>query len=552
MSPMRHPLLLIAAIGAVLVSCSHHGVQDVTVSHAADSLAVTDPFEVDLSTATEYSRSLDHPLREKAISICLSLLERDEAKADTQASADKRLNVLRVLTETFRNKQDMENWLKYSIEMADLNRTWGYETDALRTEAEIGAVLTRLGRKEEGIAKLNSVLAGLAQKTPPSLDGLDAWIVTAKRKINVMDQLGRPLEIIPLAQEIISRLDYYEAHASSFTEDSWRLPPDPKDRGRWCAFYRSQAHAFLARAYALLGDRRKARVELAIFETSEHGSTLSGRVMISSTWKLLGDWNKLLAVDEELLARMGRDTLNAEYSAILHDRADAASARGHYQEAYNWLSRYTNLQDVLDRQLQESQAQEYAAKYHQKEQEVQIAAAEAESQRRGYIIVIFLIFLFSMALASIHFAYERGVIAQKNQALARMINEKTPRSSVMQATEPESQDLFREIDNAIRSERLYANTSLQRQDILDRWNLRRQTLNDLMSVYADGDSFPSYINKIRLDEAVEMLRESPSLTIGDIAESVGFTMANFRIQFKQRYGMTPAEFREAQDKKQPA
>ena len=249
---------------------------------------------------------------------------------------------------------------------------------------------------------------------------------------------------------------------------------------------------------------------------------------------------------------MGRDTLNAEYSAILHDRADAASARGHYQEAYNWLSRYTNLQDVLDRQLQESQAQEYAAKYHQKEQEVQIAAAEAESQRRGYIIVIFLIFLFSMALASIHFAYERGVIAQKNQALARMINEKTPRSSVMRATEPESQDLFREIDNAIRSERLYANTSLQRQDILDRWNLRRQTLNDLMSVYADGDSCPSYINKIRLDEAVEMLRESPSLTIGDIAESVGFTMANFRIQFKQRYGMTPAEFREAQDKKQPA
>jgi AraC-like DNA-binding protein len=68
-----------------------------------------------------------------------------------------------------------------------------------------------------------------------------------------------------------------------------------------------------------------------------------------------------------------------------------------------------------------------------------------------------------------------------------------------------------------------------------------------MSAYADGDSFPSYINKIRLDEAVEMLRESPNLAISDVAEAVGFTMANFRIQFKQRYGMTPVEFREVQD-----
>ena len=65
MCPMKHPLLLIAAIGTVLVSCSHRGVQDVTVSHAADSLAVTDPFEVDLRTATEYGRSLDRPLRER-------------------------------------------------------------------------------------------------------------------------------------------------------------------------------------------------------------------------------------------------------------------------------------------------------------------------------------------------------------------------------------------------------------------------------------------------------------------------------------------------------
>ena len=44
-----------------------------------------------------------------------------------------------------------------------------------------------------------------------------------------------------------------------------------------------------------------------------------------------------------------------------------------------------------------------------------------------------------------------------------------------------------------------------------------------------------------------MMREDASMTIGSIAIAVGFTIANFRIQFKQRYGMTPAEYREAQD-----
>ena len=65
-----------------------------------------------------------------------------------------------------------------------------------------------------------------------------------------------------------------------------------------------------------------------------------------------------------------------------------------------------------------------------------------------------------------------------------------------------------------------------------------------MAQYADGLSFPQYINAIRLEKALHLLRENPDQTIAVIAKAVGFTPSNLREQFKQKYGMTPQEYRQ--------
>jgi AraC-like DNA-binding protein len=41
-----------------------------------------------------------------------------------------------------------------------------------------------------------------------------------------------------------------------------------------------------------------------------------------------------------------------------------------------------------------------------------------------------------------------------------------------------------------------------------------------------------------------MLHNEPNLTIAAIAKAVGFSPSNFREQFKQKYGMTPQEYRQ--------
>ncbi len=79
-----------------------------------------------------------------------------------------------------------------------------------------------------------------------------------------------------------------------------------------------------------------------------------------------------------------------------------------------------------------------------------------------------------------------------------------------------------------------------------RYGLRRQHLNEILNVYASGQGFPAYINSIRLQEAVSMMKERPEMSITDIAETVGLSLPNFRIQFRKRYGVNPAVFRISQ------
>ena len=91
------------------------------------------------------------------------ILGHDSIKANLLLKRD----VLEVLAHTARMKNDTTGWLQRSRELVSVCRQIGgpAETDALRSEAEIGAALHALGRHEEGMAKLDSVIASLGWTT---------------------------------------------------------------------------------------------------------------------------------------------------------------------------------------------------------------------------------------------------------------------------------------------------------------------------------------------------------------------------------------------------
>ena len=503
-----------------------------------------------------YSKSLVEQQQDSAILILTSLLTHDSVRNN----ATEQENIYDMLIVANRIKHDLEAYLHWATLKAELCQQQGEETERWRTEADIGLLMTYLGQIDEGLHKLDDAISRL--DGPGSIDRMDAFIVAVKRKINALNDLHRFAEVIPLGQRILDRLDHYEQHAKDYAEDSYRLSwsDNPSDRDRYLDFSRAQAWGFMTQAYAYLSEEsrlkseqlaaaEKARAYLALFDNSGYGKTFMGRRMIAPTQIALGMYDEALATYDEVARRMAADTLNDDYAVILRSRAIAARSKGRIAEALDYETRYATLSKVVSDSLHRSEAHDYAARYHAQEQQLEIQEKEAEAERLHIIsLAIAVIALLAIAFA-VYFFRQKRIVTEKNRALVRMINEQIsePLSliSTRKGTEAEA-SIFNTIDAAIRTERLYANFNLQRQDICDRFNIGRHALNDLLTEYADGQSFPQYINTIRLEEVLRLLRNEPGMTISAIADEVGFTPANLREQFKRKYGMTPAEYRRNQ------
>ena len=541
-------------VDSVLVAYGYHPNRALVMLDSALLLGNINEYRAKFIRAKIYSKSLLKQRQDSAILICEQLLQHDSVIHAPQ----ERENILDLLMITSRTKVDFEGYVKWATQKAEVCRLQGEETEQWRTEAEIGMVMAHLGQPEEGMEKIDEAIRQLDE--PGSIDRMDAFIIAVKRKITVLNDQGRYAEVIPLAQRILDRLVHYEQHASAYAEDSYRLSwsDSPADRDRYIDFSRAQANGFLAGAYAMTGDTPHARECLSRFNQSGYGHSFSARRMIIPAQMALGMYDEAMATSDEVVYRMGRDTINDDYAVILRDRAIVARAKGHVDEAYNLMNRHANLVKVLSDSLHASEAHDYAARYHAQEQELKIQEAQTASRIKSIIIgVILLLFVIAGAF-SFYYRHQRLVINEKNRALVRMING-TPfvapvdeiegaedTDEVSDSEEPEDTSaLFETIDTTIRTEHLYANVSLQRQDVCTRFCITRHTLNNLLAQHVGSSSFPQYINNIRMEEALPLLRDSASMTIAAIATAVGFTPANFREQFKRQYGVTPQEYRQS-------
>ncbi len=512
----------------------------------------------DLLRATVYSRAYEATRQDTAIVIGERLLNGKTAQDDVTF----RQSVLEVLVYSARQLEDYELQLSYSTKLADAYRQQGDKVEALRTEAEIGAVLVRLGKTDEGLAKLDSVINRL---TPVrKFNELDASIIAMKRKIGVIRDYP---QIETTAQCIINRLDDFEQHPADFHDGSEREPAD-ENRSGYIAFYRSQAWSYLAAAYAHLSEKRKASEYVALFEKSDLGQTLAGRKMIAPTLCLLGEYDKMETIYKELEAvSMERgDTLTIDYAQLLLDRAKAAEAQGRMKESTTLWQKHAKVLQKSEERLLQSKANLYAARYHAQEQQREIERKDAEAKHNALFAWFVAVIALVLACFAVYYYLRHREESRKNRILARQIteamdykdkyleSEKLRVKSEEFATATEQPDtplesmsseaLFVHISQAIVKEQLFLDPAFDRQAAIDRFHLSKERIGAAFAQGSDYASITDFINECRLEYAVTLLRDQPSLPITHVAQASGFSDANyFGRKFKARFGLSPTDYR---------
>ena len=560
----------------ILVTYATNPERALTLLDSALLLGNISEYRAQCIRARIYSKSLVEQRQDSAILICKELLGHDSVRND----AAEQENILDLLIATSRAKPDYEEYMHWAAQKAELCQKQGQETERWRSEADVGYVMTHLGQENEGLAKLDEAISHL--DAPGSIDRMDAFIVACKRKINALNELHRYDEIITLGQRILDRLNHYEQHAKDYAEDSYRLSwsDHPNDRDRYLDFSRAQANGFMAEANAMINEKAKAKEHLALFDQSDYGKTFGARRMIAPTQMALGMYDEALTTYAEIARRMAADTLNDDYAVILRSRAIAAHARNHYVEAYDFQTRYADLSKVLSDSLMKGKAHEYAARYHDQEQKLEIAQINAESQRKTIIIWAAVIIILLVSIFATWLLRQWRVIRRKNLVLVEQIGEAieykekyeavaddgkkssdtkrekavpvTPaiESDLLSLDDISHDELFLRLRHAIKREHLYLDPSLDRQKIMDIFQLSRHRVG---AAFAQGSEFASlsdFIRDCRLEYSCNLLVTRPDLSIKEVAAKSGFNYAsNYSSDFKNRYTMTPSNYRELKAKK---
>ena len=516
----------------------------ISVVDSAETAGVIDNLHARLIRAKAYGRTESGFLQ--ARSICEDLLRTPHLSPDDEA------DILEYLCYLCRMRTDDLGEVEYGLRFVQVCESLGDSMRAVPVQADMGSSLVRIGRDEDGLLKINDAISKLDSQK--GFFYLDAGIKTRKSLIRTYIDLERYLDVVPVAQEIISRLEDYAAAPEAYADSSPNLPGD-HNRPGYVDFYTAQALAFITYAYAAEGMRKEAQEYNARFEKTRYSRTFGGRKMIASAWPLIGEYDRMLSFYDELQRRWGADTLHADYAIMLENRALAAKAKGRYREALGYMQRYSSLADKLNDSQNKAMIQDYVAKYRYQEQKMALERERVAVRRsRSIALGASAGALVCLILLGIILQYVI-LVRRKNKALVSQISENvilqrekvdaSASSGNPELSSLSDAQLFEYLRYEIVTNCLYADSRLDRQYLMDRYHLSKERIGSAFSHGSPYQSLAAFLNVVRLKNAAKLLSSSPEMSISDVASACGFSSGSlFARNFKQYFALTPTEFRQ--------
>lgn len=315
---------------------------------------------------------------------------------------------------------------------------------------------------------------------------------------------------------------------------------------------RAYAYARIASCAERLGKKDEARKAYDEFMATDYAKNPIGRVYIMDYLLDSRQWKKVLDFTAPLYPMFdGVDTINGDYYSLLMSDSRAKAGLGDFKEAYDLVQRAATIQDSLYMREKTTKAQELASVFALNEKDMALEKEKALSQRKQILLIasIGIAVLILIILLLVWRAF-RNSVRQQRLATQR-IDELIAQRPLEADSTPENQKGYKqfvEMQNKIISEGLFKSPTLNRDGIAEATGLSRAMVSKLIGLFT-GLSANDYINKLRVEYSVKMIKNHPEWTIDAIAESCGYVRrATYYSHFNKFFGITPAQYRKEKDK----
>ncbi len=244
----------------------------------------------------------------------------------------------------------------------------------------------------------------------------------------------------------------------------------------------------------------------------------------------------------------------AEMTFVLRMLAEGYMGKGRFQEAaVNYQKLALLKREIID-QEETSSMKELTSVYELKETELKLKD-QIEKERLIAIAVIAVVMVSSLVYINYRAACHSRKLKNKNRMMARMLDELLQDKWQLQAKRqlPEEKqvsadadrELFNRVWNELVENKLYLRSDLSRDALIQKYHIPKNKFSSIFTKYM-GLSYSQCINNLRLEHAVYLFKKHPNYTIDSIAQECGMASTTLYRQFSQKYGMTPAEYREAE------
>ena len=460
------------------------------------------------------------------------------------------------MAELFSLLSEYKESMRYAVQGVELAR----ELKDIQSECKLlfcmGENKRRLSFKEEGYLFFDQAIDLLDNSKNEDYETMLSYFYGVKMGYLIADKRSNEALEIGLQREKL--LD--------------RMSEQSKIRADLLDLQFAYVYSKLAYLFHLMGDQKRAAVYYKKYQSTNAASTPDGKFDATPYLLLLGKYQAVLDNCRDFKEVMRQqDTLNSQYLSILNLEIQANVKLENYKTVINLQRDITAIKDSIYQREKQNAALELDALYELNEKEARISEQAFQLKIR----TITLICILSGALLALFFLWrlwhQNCVIRNKNKALVKRINkqfsmqEEMDRSqlgvekdlSFPEKVEDESGDneeqdkqmnkmIFEKLDYIIKRDKMYLSPDLSREELTRIVRMNNTRFAKMIKENTDTN-LNGYINNLRLNYAIHLMKEQPDYTLRAIAESSGInSMPTFHQLFKGRTGMTPSEFKNAQ------